>query len=60
MTGLTFFFALSSKMMGFFNGQERTITSFRELLKQGGWKINAVHYGTPSAIRFQKLVASPI
>jgi hypothetical protein len=54
------FFALPLKMMCFFNGQERTITHFRDLLKQAGWKLSAVHYDTPSVVRFQKVVAVPI
>jgi hypothetical protein len=60
MAELTSFFVFSPKMMCFFNGQERTITYFRDLLKQGGWKLNAVHYDTPSVVRFQKVVAVPI
>jgi hypothetical protein len=47
-------------MMSFFNGQERTITDlFLQLLRQGGWKLTAVHIDAPSAIRFQKVVAVP-
>ena len=53
-------FAFPSKMMCFINGQERTITYFRGLLKQAGWKISAVHYDAPSVVRFQKVVAVPI
>jgi hypothetical protein len=60
MTGLTFFFALPPKMMCFFNGQERTITYYGDLLKQAGWKLSAVHYDAPSVVRFQKMVAVPI
>jgi hypothetical protein len=59
MTELTFF-ALPLKMMCFFNGQERTITHFRNLLKQAGWKLSVVHYDAPSVARFQKVVAVPI
>jgi len=47
-------------MMCLLNGQERTITYFRDLLKQGGWKLNAVHYDAPSVVRFQMVVAVPI
>jgi hypothetical protein len=47
-------------MMGFFNGQERTITDFSNLLQQAGWKLTAVHIDAPSAIRFQKVVAVPL
>ena len=51
---------LPRKMMGYFNGQERTITYYRDLLRQAGWKIIAVHYDAASVIRFQKVVAIPI
>jgi hypothetical protein len=54
------FFALPPKMMGYFNGQERTITYFRDLFKQAGWKLSAVHYDAASVVRFQKVVAVPI
>jgi hypothetical protein len=47
-------------MMGYFNGQERTITYFRDLLKQAGWKLSTVHYDVPSVVRMQKVVAIPI
>ena len=47
-------------MMGFFNGQERTITYLRGLLDQAGWKLTAVHYDAPSVRRFQKVIAVPI
>ena len=46
-------------MMGFFNGQERTVTYLHGLLAQAGWKLIAVHYDTPVAIRYQKAVAVP-
>ena len=46
-------------MMGYFNGQERTVTYIRDLLAQAGWKVIAVHYDTPAAIRYQKAVAIP-
>ena len=42
------------------NGQERTITQFRDLLNRAGWKLNAVHYDSLSVMRFQKVVAVPI
>jgi hypothetical protein len=54
---LTFF---APKMMGFYNGQERTITYFRDLLKQAGWKLSSIHYDTASVVRYQKVVAVPI
>ena len=47
-------------MMAFLNGQERTITYFRDLLNQAGWKIIAVHHDPPAVIRFQKVIAVPI
>ena len=45
--------------MGFLNGQERTVTYLRDLLDQAGWKLIAVHHGTPTAITFQKAIAVP-
>ncbi|KAH9988258.1 O-methyltransferase [Russula compacta] len=46
-------------MMGFFNGQERTITYLRDLLSKAGWKLAAVHHDVPSAMRHQKAIAVP-
>ena len=46
-------------MMCFFNGQERTLTHFRDLLKQSGWKPIFVHYDKLSVLTFQKVVAVP-
>ena len=58
---LFFFIARArQKMMGFFNGQERTITYLRNLLDQAGWKLTAVHNDEPSARRYQKAIAVPI
>ena len=54
------YFVLPRKMMGYFNGQERTITYYRDLFKQAGWKLSAVHYDPASVIRLQKVVAIPI
>ncbi|KAF8467041.1 S-adenosyl-L-methionine-dependent methyltransferase [Russula ochroleuca] len=45
-------YASDLMMMGFFNGQERTITYLRDLLDQAGWKLTAVHYDEPSVRRF--------
>lgn len=59
MTELTCFM-VPLKMMGFFNGQERTITYLRDLLDQAGWKLTAVHHDAPSVVRFQKVIAVPI
>jgi hypothetical protein len=63
----TFFFLFSfrvsrarQKMMGLFNGQERTITYLRDLLNTAGWKLISVHYDKLSARRYQKVVAVPI
>jgi hypothetical protein len=53
-------FDFPPKMMAFLNGQERTITYFRDLLNQAGWKIIAVHHDPPAVIRFQKVIAVPI
>ncbi|KAI0266044.1 S-adenosyl-L-methionine-dependent methyltransferase, partial [Russula aff. rugulosa BPL654] len=47
-------------MMSSCNGQERTITYFRDLLKQAGWKLSSIHYDTASVVRYQKVVAVPI
>ncbi|KAH9054233.1 S-adenosyl-L-methionine-dependent methyltransferase [Lactarius vividus] len=46
-------------MLGFFNGQERTITALRSLLDQAGWKLIAVHHDAPAVARFQKSIAIP-
>jgi hypothetical protein len=47
-------------MLSVLNGQERTITQFRDLLDRAGWKLTAVHYDSLSARRYQKVVAVPI
>ena len=57
-----FFFSpahADKKMMSIFNGQERTITHFRDLLRRAGWKLSAVHYDSLSVSRYQKVVAVP-
>jgi hypothetical protein len=46
-------------MMGFGNGQERTVAYLRDLLAQASWKLIGVHYDTPAAIKYQKAVAVP-
>ncbi|KAH9033352.1 S-adenosyl-L-methionine-dependent methyltransferase [Lactarius pseudohatsudake] len=51
--------ATDAMMLGFFNGQERTITALRNLLDQAGWKLIAVHHDAPSVARFQKSIAVP-
>ena len=56
MTELIFF---APKMMGFFNGKERTVTQLRDLLEEAGWKLIAIHRGTLSAIGYQKAIATP-
>jgi len=56
MTELIFF---APKMMGFFNGKERTVTQLRDLLEEAGWKLIAIHRGTLSAIGYQKVIATP-
>jgi len=48
------------KMLSLFNGQERTVTHFRDLLNRAGWKLTAVHYDSLSVRRYQKVVAVPI
>jgi len=47
-------------MLSVLNGQERTITQFRDLLNQAGWKLTAVHYDSLSVRRFLKVIAVPI
>jgi hypothetical protein len=48
-------------MMGFFNGQERTVTYLRDLLNQAGWKLTAVHYNKSSVVgSYHKAVAVPV
>jgi hypothetical protein len=47
------------KMLSLHNGQERTITQFRDLLDRAGWKLTAVHYDSLSVSRLQKVVAVP-
>jgi len=46
-------------MMSYFNGKERTVTQLRDLLKQAGWKLIAIHHDTPSAVGYQKTIATP-
>ncbi|KAH9971123.1 S-adenosyl-L-methionine-dependent methyltransferase [Lactifluus volemus] len=46
-------------MMGFLNGQERSVTYLRDLFSQSGWKLSAVHYDAPTALWYQKVVAIP-
>ncbi|KAI0059947.1 S-adenosyl-L-methionine-dependent methyltransferase [Artomyces pyxidatus] len=58
--GQDFAYYTDLQMMGFFNAQERTVTQFKELLEQGGWKLLAVHHGAPFAISSQKVIAAPI
>jgi hypothetical protein len=47
-------------MLSLINGQERTITHFRDLLNRAGWKLTAVHHDSLSVRRYQKIVAVPI
>ena len=56
-----FFFPMhaNKKMMNLLNGEERTITHFRDLLNRAGWKLTAVHYDSLSTQRHQKVVAVP-
>jgi hypothetical protein len=53
-------YAMDLMMMGYFNGQERTITYLRDLLDKAGWKLTAVHFDEPSVRRFQKVIAVPV
>ena len=50
---------IDKKMLTLYNGQERTITDFRDLLNRAGWKLVAVHYDSLSTWRYQKVVAVP-
>ncbi|KAI9463926.1 S-adenosyl-L-methionine-dependent methyltransferase [Russula earlei] len=50
---------LDVMMMGFFNGQERTVTYIRDLLDRAGWKLVAVYHDAPSVTRSQKVIAVP-
>ena len=58
----SFFFGgarVRQKMMTLFNGQERTITSLRDLLNQAGWKLISVHEDQLSSRSYQKVIAIP-
>jgi len=46
-------------MMGILNGKERTVTYFRDMLNETGWKLTAIHHDAPSVFRLHKLVAVP-
>ena len=48
-----------SQMIALFNGQVRTITSFRSLLDKTGWKLITVHHNAPSGMLFQRVTAVP-
>ena len=45
--------------MGYFNGKERTATQLRDLLKQAGWDLIAIHHDALSAVGLQTVVAAP-
>ena len=45
--------------MTFLNGKERTVTQLRDLLKQAGWKLTAIHHNMLSAVGYQKAIAVP-
>jgi hypothetical protein len=44
-------------MMGYYNGKERTVTQLRDLLKQAGWKLIAIHNDMLSG--YNKAIAVP-
>ena len=46
-------------MMTLFNGQERTITSLRDLLNLAGWKLISVHEDQLSSRSYKKAIAIP-
>ncbi|KAJ7203253.1 S-adenosyl-L-methionine-dependent methyltransferase [Mycena pura] len=46
-------------MLGFFNGQERTVLQLKELLVEGGWKLVEIYYGDPFAVGQSKAIAIP-
>jgi len=50
---------MGALMMCYFNGQEHTVSYFRDLLNQAGWKLSAVHHETASVIGLHKVVAVP-
>jgi hypothetical protein len=46
-------------MLGFLNGQERTLMALRSLFDQAGWNLIAVHHETSAVVMSQKVVAVP-
>lgn len=49
-------------MLAMFNGTERTIVQFRDLLAQAGWKVTRVHHGAglTQVLGVQKVIAVPM
>lgn len=49
-------------MLSMFNGTERTIAQFRDLLAKAGWKVTRVHHGAglTQVLGVQKVIAVPI
>ena len=47
------------QMMAITGGVERTVTQFRDLLAQAGWKVVRVHHGAPFVLSHQKIIAVP-
>ncbi|KAI0260059.1 S-adenosyl-L-methionine-dependent methyltransferase [Gloeopeniophorella convolvens] len=47
-------------MMGYYNGQERTVTYLRDLLEKAGWDLISVQHDAPTQIRHTKVIAVPL
>ncbi|KZV65080.1 S-adenosyl-L-methionine-dependent methyltransferase [Peniophora sp. CONT] len=49
-------------MLSMFNGTERTISQFRDLLAKAGWRVTRVHHGAglTQVLGVQKVIAVPI
>ncbi|KZV76728.1 S-adenosyl-L-methionine-dependent methyltransferase [Peniophora sp. CONT] len=52
-------YLMDVEMMALNGGVERTLTQFRDILAQAGWKISRVHHGAPFALSHQKIIALP-
>ncbi|KZV75021.1 S-adenosyl-L-methionine-dependent methyltransferase [Peniophora sp. CONT] len=51
---------MDMQMMAVYHAQERTLTQFRSLLMQSGWKVAKVNYGSrPMAIANHSIIAVP-
>ncbi|KZV60678.1 S-adenosyl-L-methionine-dependent methyltransferase [Peniophora sp. CONT] len=52
-------YLMDVEMMAITGGVERTVTQFRDLLAQAGWKVTRVHHGAPFVLSHQKIIAVP-